>query len=115
MRSEPEIKLFTTKEKIQAHMQRRVDAHVASGAPAEVLALLDRENQGGPCPRCSKPWAREEVKSAHADFWYFVPDCNCYPRCACGEWIYEDFVMVGIMRCAVCEARLQVGQRGNGG
>lgn len=65
--------------------QSRYERLQAADATQLMLSLILQELSGGACPHCGVPWQKIVVKNALADFEYFDPDCECYPRCKrCG-------------------------------
>ena len=72
-----------------------------------ILLQLD----GGECWQCHKPWNLVTVDNAFVTGIYYLPSCDCYPRCPmCRKWLYEDRE-AGVMddwRCTGCGWRMYV-------
>jgi hypothetical protein len=64
---------------MQANMKWDIARNV--DLPTEVLAMIELEYKGGYCLKCHKEWKRQDVKNKLADFYYFLPDCDCFPVC----------------------------------
>lgn len=97
---------------------RRLQAEC--GSEPEFAQAIYLERNGGPCPRCKKPFRKENkykgpsgrILDGGALYWY-VPACSCYMRCitvdleegvrvkGCGRWlVYEQFK--GLHQCSAC-------------
>lgn len=70
--------------------------------------FMRMQHLGGICDHCGAQWKKIEVdqKTAGgrtiAQFEYFLPACNCYPKCDfCGGVLYVE-VKEGIMGCRNC-------------
>lgn len=82
-----------------------LDALGRSGAPKELLDLMQLEVDGGSCPRCGRPWKEVRYDNAFGCGRYFRPACRCYKRCAhCGYECYRQEVM-GQLECTVSAGR----------
>jgi DNA-directed RNA polymerase subunit M/transcription elongation factor TFIIS len=64
-------------------------------APALFVIMLKREQDGGPCPDCEKPWRRVHSNPhPNVDFTWWDPDCGCFPRCReCGGSHHREIAL----------------------
>ncbi len=60
---------------------------------------------GGDCIRCDKPWKTIHVSNIFAEYTYYQPACECYPKCTttedrigCGRSLHEEWHGVGTKR-----------------
>lgn len=58
---------------------------------SDVATTIHLSIDGGSCVICGKQWREVKCENRYASFSYFVPDCNCYPKCRCGRKMYEEY------------------------
>lgn len=74
-----------TQETITGFLRRDYEKAKVAGADL-VAARITLEAKGGPCESCGRPWKKIEVNHQYADYLYYAPDCDCFPRCpSCGD------------------------------
>jgi hypothetical protein len=49
-------------------------------AMARVKAI-NLEIMGGPCPKCTKPFAQVDIDLPDGKYIYYQPDCQCFHKC----------------------------------
>jgi len=94
---------------MQAFLQRKIDHDNEIGMPAKLIVLEQLEKDGGKCPECKKPWNKVEVNNVYADFFYYDPDCNCFPRCPeCGTSQHREWAVANaVYECSTCRYQFQ--------
>ena len=89
---------------MQKKIQYQIDLDIAADMPEELIQLETLEKDGGFCLICGKDWQRIEVKNILADFFYYDPECKCYPRCPeCKTSLHREAAVMGTVRkCSTC-------------
>ena len=101
----PEIANY--EEVVKAEIDRGETVHRAG--LLQVAEDIRNSLGGGKCVRCGKEWREVKVKNIFADYSYWQPNCNCYPKCkkvtqmargtvggygtfdsGCGKILYEE-------------------------
>ncbi len=59
----------------------------------EIMGLCKAELETGICPRCQKKWKEFTFENVFGFLHYFIPDCECFPKCPhCHEFLYQEAV-----------------------
>lgn len=88
---------------MQDKLQEQIEDIGNAGLSMTLMNLIELEKSGGVCIKCTKPWKKIEVKNQFADFYYFNPDCKCYPKCPiCGHSLHREMTMYAVRRCQSC-------------
>ncbi len=75
------------------------------------------EAVGCDCPYCGKPWKKyePEVKFQNdtlvASFHYFLPACDCIPRCPFCNDVMLESVMDALEYCTRCDAKIRCSEK----
>ncbi len=66
------------------------------------LNLYKKQKIGGKCKECGKDWKLIKYSNTYGEDQYFLPDCDCYPKCEwCGRFMIVEKVH-GLPGCMDC-------------